>query len=117
MALDGDSGEVAIDPTERDARRLAAARGSPGGRGRPRDEARRAGALQPATTADGVRIRLEANLEIADEVARVLDAGAEGIGLFRSEFLLDAAHPEAASEDAQYRDLSRAARRRCTRGR
>ena len=36
----------------------------------------------------GVRIRLEANLEIADEVGRVHDAGAEGIGLYRSEFLL-----------------------------
>src|SRR5262249_54476715 len=54
----------------------------------------------PALTADGVRIRLEANLEIADEVGRVRDAGAEGIGLYRSEFLLDT-HPDAATEDAQ----------------
>ena len=33
--------------------------------------------------------------------ARVRDAGAEGIGLYRSEFLLDAVHPDAATEDAQ----------------
>ena len=44
----------------------------------------------PAVTADGVRIRLDANLEIADEVGRVRDAGAEEIELYRSEFLLDA---------------------------
>jgi phosphotransferase system enzyme I (PtsI) len=31
----------------------------------------------------------------------VRDAGAEGIGLYRSEFLLDPLRPEAASEDAQ----------------
>jgi phosphotransferase system enzyme I (PtsI) len=62
-----------------------------------------------------VRIRLEANLEIADEVGRVLDAGAEGIGLFRSEFLLDAASAEAPSEEAQvatYRALLDAVRPR-----
>jgi phosphotransferase system enzyme I (PtsI) len=101
VALDGTSGEVAIDPTDetlvewhRRADRRAA-----GVRALKLDTLR----AQPATTADGVRIRLEANLEIADEVGRVLDAGAEGIGLFRSEFLLDAAHPEAASEEAQYR--------------
>jgi phosphotransferase system enzyme I (PtsI) len=60
---------------------------------------------RPATTADGTRIRLEANLEIAEEVSRVRDAGAEGIGLFRSEFLLDV---HGADEDAQvhtYRSL------------
>jgi phosphotransferase system enzyme I (PtsI) len=58
---------------------------------------------QPAVTADGVRITLEANLEIADEVQRVLDAGAEGSGLFRSEFLLDGSGAEAITEEAQFR--------------
>src|SRR5262249_40183686 len=56
----------------------------------------------PAETADGVRVCLEANLEIADEVGRVRDAGAEGIGLYRSEFLLDRGLPDTASEAAQY---------------
>jgi phosphotransferase system enzyme I (PtsI) len=101
LALDGTSGEVAIEPTEStlDDWRRRADRRAAGVRALKLDTWR----AQPATTADGVRIRLEANLEIADEVARVLDAGAEGIGLFRSEFLLDVAHPEAASEEAQYR--------------
>jgi phosphotransferase system enzyme I (PtsI) len=53
-------------------------------------------------TADGVRITLEANLEIADEVHRVLDSGAEGIGLYRSEFLLDAGDAAATTGEAQY---------------
>ncbi len=47
----------------------------------------------------------------AEEVGRVKDAGAEGIGLYRSEFLLDTTHPDSASEDAQcatYRSLLRA---------
>ncbi len=99
VALDGTTGEVAIEPgadeleqwRQRSAAAVTAAR-------LDRDELR----AQPARTADGVRIRLEANLEIAEEVGRVRDAGAEGIGLYRSEFLLDAGHPDAASEDAQY---------------
>jgi phosphotransferase system enzyme I (PtsI) len=97
VALDGATGEVVVEPSE------AAL-----GRWEQRAEVAAAGlrALgdlrsRPAATADGVRVRLEANLEIAEEVARVRDAGAEGIGLYRSEFLLDAANPDAESEDAQ----------------
>ena len=98
LALDGTTGEVVIEPSEdaleRWRRRAELATAAL----RRLDELR----SRPATTADGVRIRLEANLEIADEVGRVRDAGAEGIGLYRSEFLIDAAHPEAASEEAQF---------------
>jgi phosphotransferase system enzyme I (PtsI) len=47
-------------------------------------------------------LRLEANLEIADEVHRVKEVGAEGIGLYRSEFLLDAFESGAVGEEAQY---------------
>lgn len=97
VALDGTNGEVVVDP-EPDAVE----------RWRQRAEIAAAGlrALaelrdRPARTRDGVRIRLDANLEIAEEVGRVLDAGAEGIGLYRSEFLLDAANPAGASEDMQ----------------
>ena len=79
----------------------------------PQAEERALGALRdrPAETADGVRLRLEANLEIADEVHRVKEVGAEGIGLYRSEFLLDAFGPDGAGEEAQYRNVSRPARR------
>ncbi|MBI3292677.1 MAG: phosphoenolpyruvate--protein phosphotransferase, partial [Elusimicrobia bacterium] len=41
----------------------------------------------PAQTHDGHRIHLAANIEIPDEVRGVLHHGAEGIGLYRTEFL------------------------------
>jgi phosphoenolpyruvate-protein phosphotransferase len=42
---------------------------------------------QPAATRDGHRLEVDANLAIADEAARAFAAGAEGIGLFRTEML------------------------------
>ncbi len=42
---------------------------------------------EPALTADGVRIRLLCNVEFPAEAAMSLDYGAEGIGLYRTEFL------------------------------
>ncbi len=107
VAIDGTTGEVAVDPTEealeRWRQRAAIAAAGLRALEQLRDK--------PAMTADGVRIRLEANLEIAEEVGRVRDAGAEGIGLYRSEFLLDTAQPDSRGEDAQcatYRSLLRA---------
>jgi phosphotransferase system enzyme I (PtsI) len=41
----------------------------------------------PAETADGARVRLYANVEIVEEVPAALEHGAEGIGLYRTEFL------------------------------
>jgi phosphotransferase system enzyme I (PtsI) len=40
-----------------------------------------------AETRDGKLIRLDANIEVPEEVESVLTHGADGIGLFRSEFL------------------------------
>ncbi|MCI5222694.1 MAG: phosphoenolpyruvate--protein phosphotransferase [Candidatus Electrothrix sp. AR4] len=37
-------------------------------------------------TVDGLKVRLSANIEIPDELETVLHYGADGIGLFRSEF-------------------------------
>lgn len=41
----------------------------------------------PAVTKDGTPITLLANIELPDDCAPALDAGAVGVGLFRSEFL------------------------------
>ncbi len=41
----------------------------------------------PAETLDGKRIKLLGNIEIAEEIGSLLEHGAEGIGLYRSEFL------------------------------
>jgi phosphoenolpyruvate-protein phosphotransferase (PTS system enzyme I) len=42
---------------------------------------------KPAVTLDGQRIFLSANIEQAEDVAAVKDSGAEGVGLFRTEYL------------------------------
>lgn len=42
---------------------------------------------QRAVTRDGQTIRLMANIELADDVANALANGAQGIGLYRTEFL------------------------------
>ncbi len=41
----------------------------------------------PAMTQDGTPIELYANIELPQDMAHVLEAGAEGVGLFRSEFM------------------------------
>ena len=41
----------------------------------------------PAETTDGVRVSLQANVEVPKEVDSVLAYGAEGIGLYRTEYL------------------------------
>jgi phosphotransferase system enzyme I (PtsI) len=40
-----------------------------------------------ATTLDGIPVELHANIELPDDVVAVNEAGASGIGLFRTEFL------------------------------
>ncbi|HEY6822304.1 MAG TPA: phosphoenolpyruvate--protein phosphotransferase [Burkholderiales bacterium] len=41
----------------------------------------------PATTLDGTPIELYANIELPQDMAEVVEVGAEGVGLFRTEFL------------------------------
>jgi phosphotransferase system enzyme I (PtsI) len=41
----------------------------------------------PATTKDGRRITLSANIEFPAEVQMVVESGAEGVGLYRTEFI------------------------------
>ncbi len=60
----------------------------------------------PAETKDGKLIMLKANIEVPDEVDSVLSHGADGIGLFRSEFLfMNSAG--LSTEDEQYEMYSR----------
>ena len=53
----------------------------------------------PAETADGVRIRLNANIEFPHETASCLQRGADGIGLYRTEFLYLSSEEEPSEED------------------
>ena len=41
----------------------------------------------PAQTLDGYRVKIVANIELIEEIPSVLEHGAEGIGLYRTEFL------------------------------
>jgi phosphotransferase system enzyme I (PtsI) len=59
----------------------------------------------PACTKDGVPISLEANIEIPEEVASVIEYGADGVGLFRSEFLFLGGH--VPGEEEQYKAYTR----------
>lgn len=52
-------------------------------------------------TRDGRHIVLSANIELPSELDAVLSAGAEGVGLFRTEFLF-LNRPEPPGEDEQY---------------
>jgi phosphoenolpyruvate-protein phosphotransferase (PTS system enzyme I) len=58
----------------------------------------------PAITRDKVEIALRANLELPGEVQVALNAGAEGIGLVRTEFMY-MNREQAPTEDEQYEGL------------
>jgi len=95
--LDGDNGVLYIDPSEEDVR---AAREAQSSLANLRDAEHRT-RYEPALTTDGVRIEVVANTGLAKEAAHAVEAGGEGIGLMRSEFLfLERETPP--SEDEQY---------------
>jgi phosphotransferase system enzyme I (PtsI) len=101
VAIDGDAGELILDPSEEiisRARRHEDDRApAPGEQGEP---------AGPAVTIDGLQLRLDANIEFPDDLAAARYAGAEGIGLYRSEFLLmggvRAWGAASADEEEQY---------------
>ncbi len=56
----------------------------------------------PAETRDGYRVKIKANMELLDEIPSVISHGAEGVGLFRTEFLYIAAPDKLPSEETLY---------------
>ena len=97
MAVDGSSGRSSSIPTSRRAQ-VAARRRHREAYEQSLDEYR----SLPAVTQDGVCIRLEANIESPDDAGRAAERGAEGIGLFRSEFLLAGGGQGALAEETQF---------------
>ena len=83
VVVDGLRGEIVVNPSDmtieeargRGARHLAFARGLLSARN------------QPCVSRDGVPICLKANVELPAEAILALDHGAEGIGLYRTEFI------------------------------
>ncbi len=97
VIVDGLRGEVVVNPNEitieeargRGARHLAFARGLLSARN------------QPCVTRDGEPVSLKANVELPAEAILALDHGAEGIGLYRTEFIyID--RTTMPTEDEQY---------------
>lgn len=103
VAVDGATGEVLVDPDEPE---LFAVR-TRQRRRKAYEHALDAYRRLPAVTEDGVTIRLEANVEAPGDAARAFEQGAEGIGLFRSEFLLAGGGHAALTEEAQYQAYRR----------
>jgi phosphotransferase system enzyme I (PtsI) len=96
VVLDGTTGELVVAPTPEqidEAHRRAS---------RPRRAGARPAEIGPVLTTDGVRIRLEANIELLEDLPFLNAHGAEGVGLYRSEFMLSGRSLDAATEDAQY---------------
>jgi phosphotransferase system enzyme I (PtsI) len=84
VVVDGTRGEVVLEPS---APMLAGFRATQE-KNRREDEALAQIRGVPCVTRDGVRVRLLANAEFPDEAETAVQHGAEGIGLFRSEYLL-----------------------------
>ena len=95
VVIDGTTGELVVAPPPEmidEAHRRAA---------RPR---RRGATAEggPVSTIDGVRVRLEANVELLEDLEFLNEHGAEGVGLYRSEFMLSGRPLENVTEDEQY---------------
>jgi phosphotransferase system enzyme I (PtsI) len=93
VLLDGGTGRVLVAPS---ADEIAAAKASVAARASTL--ARRSG---PAATADGHRVPLLANVGRPEDLEAAASSGAEGVGLYRTEFLfLDRLAPPSEDEQA-----------------
>ena len=99
VAVDGRDGVVLVDPTE-DERHVVEER--------IRVEDKRRAELtalrdEPGATADGRRVELAANIGTPDDLAVAVEAGAEGSGLVRTEFLfLDRKTPPSIDDQVGF---------------
>ena len=101
VIVDGGTGKVVVNPdagTERAYERR---------RTELQLQARKLQRLRdvPAVSRDDVRISLMANIELASEIDPALDHGAEGVGLFRTEYLF-LNRDSIPGEDEQYAHLA-----------
>lgn len=106
VAIDGRTGDVIVSP-EPDERAAVESRIA--------EEAARRDLLaslrdQPGGTADGFRVELAANIGSREDLAPAIEAGAEGSGLVRTEFLFleRSTAPTVEEQAAFYADVLRA---------
>ncbi len=105
LVVDGSSGLVVSNPDNETLSRYRAAQQ------RYRQHGVELAALrdQPAVTQDGQHITMYANIELAEQTRHAMDLGAEGIGLYRSEFLF-LANTKLPTEEQQYETFRAAVR-------
>ncbi|MGE5484942.1 MAG: phosphoenolpyruvate--protein phosphotransferase [Ignavibacteriales bacterium] len=102
-AIDGTNGTVEIDPPPEAIERYMAAI-----EGEKREKARLAATkFLPARTLDGAVIEVSANIGFPGDVTVALENGAEGVGLFRTEFLF-MKRDSLPSEEEQFRAYAEA---------
>lgn len=93
IAVDGSTGDIFVNPSQEKKAQLEAA------------AAERKAALSastgPGATADGHKVPLLANIGGPADVPAAVEAGAEGVGLFRTEFLFLDDSKNAPSEEKQ----------------
>ena len=107
LIIDGDAGIVIVDPAPIVLEQYRESQSQ------LIRERKKLGKLRktPAITRDGTHIHLLANIELPEDCAGALDAGAVGVGLFRSEFLFMGRTGHAAklpSEDEQFESYRKA---------
>jgi len=97
LLVDGNSGRLIVDPTagEEEGYRRSVVQTA----ARRKILARLA--AKPTETVDGVHTVVQANLDQPSDVEQAIQLGAEGVGLFRSEFLV-IGRREIPSEEEQY---------------
>lgn len=105
VVLDGDAGLCTLDP---DPGAVEAARASVAAR------AAEPVIADPVATRDGVQVAVLANASSPQDVARAVGWGADGIGLFRTEFLFmqSASPPDEEAQTAYYSAAAEAAQGR-----
>ncbi|OZI58951.1 phosphoenolpyruvate--protein phosphotransferase [Bordetella genomosp. 1] len=97
LIVDGAAGVVVVNPSRRILQEYRA-------RQRTYAEERATLALlrdEPSVTLDGIDVALHANIELPEEASLALAQGAQGIGLFRSEFLF-MGRADLPGEEEQY---------------
>jgi len=102
--LDGYSGTIIVNPTDQtlfEYGQLAKIKAS-------LDEKLREIRSQPAVTLDGKPIHLSANIEDQNDIEAVIANGAEGVGLFRTEYLF-INRDRLPTEEEQYQAYRKAA--------
>ncbi|MEF9902528.1 phosphoenolpyruvate--protein phosphotransferase [Streptomyces sp. P9-A2] len=93
IAVDGSTGEIFVNPSEEKKAQLEAAAAE--------HRAALSTSTGPGTTADGHTVPLLANIGGPADVPAAVEAGAEGVGLFRTEFLFLDDSKNAPSEEKQ----------------